>query len=363
MLVALVPCGCAVRKLPGTYRLTRHDGGPVLFPPGINKDIGQRTFKAGIAPGTGSCESDSGIAVQRRGQGIRITVKREGLAKQSAAWLLRWSSDAEDRGCVAPGSATRLADAILDAVPLDPALAWRLVNSGGRAGYVELRAENRLQVDSPIFRGGAPAEPLVTRSVVAGDTGRSINIDVASPALLGFERAWYAVVPRTAQPGYTIAPLSAERHIDGQTETRPAPAVDYFRFDRDAAWFRLVYRTDRTSVLVGAKTYSELERLAQEVDADLSACQSLAGHFCAPVPKDVGVNPDVVVRVNGEERALPFGTNVYGAIQMSGSRPEDVLPRLSMMRRHAGRLVPVEFDRTAKDIFLLRLSGGETLAW
>jgi hypothetical protein len=363
---ALLTYGCAARRPAEVYRLARQSGGIVLIPPGVRSaDIAQRTFKPGILPGTGSCDSSGGIAVQHRGRGIRITVRREALEKQPPAWLSRWASEAEARGCVAPGSAAELADRIIEAVPLDPAVAWRLLNDNDvRAGYVDLGPGNRLQVDGPIFRDGTPPDALTIDSIITGGTGGSINVDVkASSALVGFERAWYAVVPRKAQPGYTIEPLSAERHINGQTEARPAPATDHFRFDREAAWYRLLYRADRTIMVVGAPNHSELERLSKEIETAPSTCEALAGRYCALIPKNVGVNPDVMVRVRGEERALPVGATVGNAIRAAGDRPEDTLSRLSVMRRYAGRLVTVEFDRTASDVLALRLSGGEALEW
>ena len=363
---ALLACGCVGRRPVETYRLASHNGGVVLIPPGVvSADTAQRTFKARIPPGTGSCESSGGIAIQRRGSGIRITVRRELLANQPTAWLSRWAADAEARGCVATGFAAELATRIVESVSLDPAVAWRLVNNNDmRAGYVDLGPGNRLQVDSPIFRDGTRSDAPVIDSTVTSGTSHSINVDVKpSPALLGFERAWYAVVPRLGQPGYSIVPLSAERHINGQTEARPVPTTNYFRFDHDAAWYRLLYRADRTIVVIGATSYAELDRRAKQVDADLVACQSLAGHSCALVPANVGVNPDILVTVNGEESTLPVGATVGNAVRAGGGRPEDVLGRLSVMRRYAGKLVPVEFVRTRRDILTLRLSGREALAW
>jgi len=287
------------------------------------------------------------------------------LARQPAAWLSRWASDAEIRGCVAPGSAAELANRIVEAVPLDPAVAWRLVNNNDvRAGYIDLGPGNRLQVDSPIFRDGARPDALPDDAAVRNTAERTIDVDVKAPAaLLGFERAWYEVVPRQGQPGYAIEPLSAECHINGQTEMRSMSAHNYFRFDHGAAWYRLLYRADRTIVVIAAAGPSELERLSAEVNADPSACQKLASHSCAEIPNNVGVNPDIVVQVKSEQRALPVGATVQDAIRAAGDRPVDVLARLSILRRYNAQLVPVEFDPTANDILALRLSGGEVLAW
>ncbi|MBS1858253.1 MAG: hypothetical protein JST11_22975 [Acidobacteria bacterium] len=365
-VAAILACGCAVRKQADVYRLVRSDGGVVLIPPGrLGAGTIHRTFTPGIQAGGASCEAGGGIAVQRRGRGIRVTVDREVLVRQPAAWLRRWASEAEARGCVAPGTAAELAERILEALPLDPAAAWRLINTNDiRSGYVDLEPGYRLQVDSPIFRDGAPPGTAAIDTAVTGGTDRSINVEVkASPELLGFERAWYAMVARKGQRGAAIEPLSAERHVNGQTEARAAPATDYFRFDRDSAWYRLLYRADRTIVVVAAASYSELERISKEVDADPSACRTPTGRRCAVIPSQVGVNPEIVVRVQGAEQALPVGSTVGSAIRAGGGRPEEALARLSVQRGYAGRLVPVEFDRTGKDILALHLRGGEMLTW
>jgi hypothetical protein len=358
---------CAVRKPAETYRLVKQNNVAVLIPPGVAApDIARRTFQAPIPAGPAKCALAGDILLQRRGKDLRITIAREALVHQAAGWLTAWASDAEAKGCIAPGSASDLAARIAEALPLDPAIAWRLLNVNDvRAGYVDLAAGNRLQVDSPVFREGTPADaPALDSAVTAGGTGAVINVEVrASPNLLGYERAWYAVRRVPGHLSLQIEPLSAERHIDGRTEPRSAPGTNYFRFDRDAAYYRLLYRADRTIVVVGASSRADLERKTREMSADTAVCQSLAGHSCAVVPANVGVNPEILIMVNGQERALPIGSTVTAAIRGGGARLEEVLPRLTLQRAYAGRLVRVEFDRAANDILALRLSGGEVLTW
>ena len=363
---AFLAFGCAGRRPPETYRLTRHDGGSVLIPPGVaNARTTERSVKPEVPAGTGKCDSSRGIAIERRGRGIRIAVSRESLTGRPPDWLIRWASDAEHNGCIAAGSAAKLAGRVVESLPLDPAVAWRLLHRNDvRAGYMDPEPGHRIQVDSPIFREGAPPDTRAIDSYVVSGTDRSLNVDVkASPDLVGFERAWYAVAPRPGESGSTIEPLSAERHVKGTTEARPLPATNPFRFDRAAAWYRLLYRADRTIVVVGAARYSELERLSKEIDADPSACRALAGHSCVLIPSNVGVNVNIVVRVQGAERLLAVGATVGSAIRAAGAQPEKVLASLSVQWRYGDRLARMEFDRNANDILALRLSGGEVLAW
>jgi hypothetical protein len=354
--------GCAVRQ-PDTFRLVRQNGAAVLVPPGVaGPEVARRTLASGIAPGPARCRPADGIAVERRGRTLRLTVARDALVHQPAGWLTRWASEAEAAGCIAPGSASELALRVAEALPLDPGLAARLLNVNDvRAGYVDLAAGNRLQVDSPIFRDGTAAgAPAVESAVTTGGTDASIQVEAkVSPALAGYERAWYAVRSAGAA-GLTIQPLSAERHIEGQTESRPAPATNHLALDRAQPYLRLLYRSDRTIVIFGAPTRAELDRLSNEMAAGTAACQ---GRSCAAIPANVGVNPEIVVTVNGQERALPVGSTVTSAIRAGGGRPEEVIARLAIQRPYGTRLATLIFDRAVPDVLGLRLQGGEVLHW
>jgi hypothetical protein len=324
-------------------------------------------LKATAAPGKGVCAASGGIAAQRRGGTVRLTIDRETLGKQQQGWLAKWVSTAEAAGCLAPGTGPEVAARILESLPLEPVVAWRLVNpSNIQAGYVDLGAENRLQVDSPILRPGAAADAPVTESAVTtGGTGGSINVDVkASSSLVGFETAWYAVRRKAKQVGFTIEPLSAERHVGGQVEAAAAPSTNYFRFAPEAGYYRLLYRADRTIIVIGAATHAEIERRTRELDVDPAACEKWTAHSCSVIPRNVGVNPDIVVMVNGRELALPIGATVMHAVRTSGERePAKVLAKLTVQRLYGGRSAPVEFDRASQDILGLQLRGGEVLAW
>lgn len=366
VLAAVLSFGCATRKAPDAYRLTRQGNHAVLIPPGVpNPAIDRFTVKTPDA-GPARCDLSGVITAQRRGRDLRIVIARDGLTRQPAGWLTQWAGDAEAKGCIAPGSAAAVAGRIAESLPLDPAAAWRLLNLNDvRAGHVDLAAGNRLQVDSPIFRPGTPPDQSALASdTITGGSGNSINIDVkASPDLIGYERAWYAVRRGPGSVGLSIEPLTAERHVDGQTEMRPAPSTNHLAFDRASAYYRLLYRADRTIVVLGAGTRAELERLSHSLTDDTRACQALAGHSCAIIPANVGVNPELLVTVNGREHPLPIGSTMTSAIRAGGARPDEVLARLTVMRPYAGRLVRVEFDRSATDILNLRLNGGEVLMW
>jgi hypothetical protein len=86
--------------------------------------------------------------------------------------------------------------------------------------------------------------------------------------------------------------------------------------------------------------------------------------MCIPIPRGVAVNPDVLVTVNGRETAVPVGATVQTAIQVAGEKnAQGLLPRLTVRKLHAGKLVAVTFDPAGAEILGLILSGGEQISW
>src|SRR5262249_38533555 len=129
---------------------------------------------------------------------------------------------AESRGCIASGSASAIEAQIVESVPMNPSAAYEILHPTDiRTGYIDLGPEFRLQVNSPVMQNGASSEELVASKILSIEEskGGSLNVDLkASPNLIGYEVAWYAIRPKPREAGYTVAPISAERHVNGQTE-------------------------------------------------------------------------------------------------------------------------------------------------
>ena len=364
--VLAISCGCAVRRAPATYRVVRDSGRPVLVPPGVAQPTpARRKLNLPLLGGSGRCRSDAAIEIRRHGKNVRLSIAGDMLARQTPGWLTKWASDAEAEGCVAAGDGTVLASSVVDSVPLPLGVGWSLLNLNDiRAGYVDLNAGNRLQVDSPIFEGKEPQPAPVDAGTITSGSNTSITVEVkAPPGLVGFERSWYAVQPRRDQAGFSIIPLSAERHVKGDVEATPEPSRNYFEFDPGAGYYRLLYRSDRTIVLLGAARYGDLDALTREAGTTSDVCRAEASRVCAVIPNNVGVNLDVMVRVNGREVLLPAGAKVANAIRATGASPTAVLARLRVQRVHAGRLTDIQFDHASDDILGVRLSGGEAIDW
>ncbi|MDR3701606.1 MAG: hypothetical protein P4L56_18295 [Candidatus Sulfopaludibacter sp.] len=356
LTLALLTAACVHKPVFDTYRLR----GPVLVPPGVpGPEVVRRTLVSDIAPGNGSCTGEAPM-LQLRKKRLVIAVDRDSLLQQKQpGWLSNWTMQAEAHGCIAQGEGTRLANLIADSVPLDSQIAFRLLHPNDvQSGYVELGAENRLEVRSPIGAG-----PLDTAAVTG--SGAQLTVDLKAPAIAGFEIAWYALRPNPGRGGFHFEPLYADRTTRNGVEHLTAPAVNYFQFPPQAAFYRLFYKTDDngvTAIVISGVTRQDLDRRTKAVGADASACEN-AGGLCVVLPRRAGVNPFLVVTVNDKELTVPLGGTVRGAIQTAGQRPETVLATLTVSRLYSGQLRSVEFDRASPEILNLKLGGGEHLAW
>jgi hypothetical protein len=307
------------------------------------------------------------MAVRQSGNSIRVTVTAADLAGKPPGWLRDWTTALEANGCIQSGEGLRLGARIVESVPLEPMAGFRLLHVPPASSYVDLGPENRLQVDSPIVREGTPADaPVIESATVSGTPGTN-NLSVAvkiSLNLVGFETAWYAIRPKERGVGFTIVPLYADSHIQGVVERHAEPRVNYFHLRPEAAFFRTFYRGDRTIILVSAPTRMELDRETEALKKDGSACASFPAETCVLLPSNVGMNPQIVVLMNGKEAMLTVGSNVRSAITAVGERnPAPLVSRMTVRKLYDGKLTAVEFDRASQDILNLMLVGGEEISW
>ncbi|HUI55688.1 MAG TPA: hypothetical protein VLY04_11995 [Bryobacteraceae bacterium] len=369
----LTTAACAVRA-PQTYRLIPQDRGRVLVPPGVaTLAVTQATFTVEIPSWRPPCNpTGDAVAIQPSGKKLRITVTRDSLALQPPGWLGQWTAEAEAAGCLAPGKGLEFASRILDSVPLDPSVAYKLLHADNiRKGYIDLGPEDRLQVVSPIMKAGVAPDAPILETATASGNDRQITLDVRTTTnLIGVETAWYAFRPKPDHIGSTIVPIAAERSIQGRKEPADAPLTNYFQFSPSAAFYRLFYKTDPadngiTEIVITAPTRAELDRRTQALSADFNLCQKSDPDMCTVIPRRVAVNPFLLVTVNGAETRLVIGSSVRNAIMAGGGPPrgQEVLPQLTVFKPYAGKLVPVEFDRSRQEILDLVLLGGESISW
>ncbi len=166
--------------------------------------------------------------------------------------------------------------------------------------------------------------------------------------------------------GFTIAPLFAERHMGSEIARQPQPAINYFRFPAEAAFYRLLFKaeqTDFTALVIGARTRAELDQRIKTLETGTASCGKLNDELCVTIPKLVAVNQFLLVSVNGREVPVRWGATVGEAIREGGERrPAAVLPKLTIHKLYNGRPAPVEFDRASPAILSLILTGGEIVS-
>jgi hypothetical protein len=364
----LICTGCAARRqVAANWRLTRQGTADILIPPGVSKpDLATRTLAVDLAASPRSGQNPCPATIRVKGKRAFVTVTHEMLLEQPPGWLTAWAAGIESQGCIAPGEGFALATRIAESLPLDPALAFHLLNRDDRqTGMVDLGPQSRLQVVSPVESVAADA-PIV--DISGNPDNLNLNVTVKSAAdLKGYETAWYALQPKAQGTGFTIVAIGAERHIGGETERRPQPATNYFQFAPDAAFYRLFYKggnTSFTALVVAAPTRAELDRRTSALDADTASCKTLNRELCVEIPRIVGLNPMIAVTVNGTEVRVGPGASVGVAIRSSGElRPEAILPELAISRLYNGRPAPVDFDHSSSAILRLTLMGGEIISW
>jgi hypothetical protein len=350
MPLILITGGCAVRQ-PAAWRLQDK----ILTPPGA----GRGAFTASRGDARGACPGADAVAVDAHRGKLKVTVNRAALEQQPRGWLADWAARAEADRCLPAGQASAMAGRVLDSVPLTSGVRFRLLRADDvRAGYIDLGPENRLEVISPILRPGASEDaPLIEEAGISG-SDRSINVTLkASPDLIGHETAWYGFEPKPGG-GTRIAAISAETSIQRQVEPRSGPAKNYFTFGPETGFYRLFYKADQTAVIVGTASRGQLPK-------DLDGCDRSGGPKCITIPKRVGVNPLLVMKVNGKPVTIPahMPPTVRSVLLAAKLRPDEILPTVSVTKPYDGKPLPVQFDRSKRDILELVLAGDEVISF
>lgn len=367
-VIALIFSGCAPKR--NSYSLVKSNSGLVLLPPRVAQPDAASTRITDVAAGSGTACPDGGDAVRAtiRGRRVRIDVQRQALASRPQGWLWNWTAEAERSGCLAAGTGLRAMSRIVESVPLDPRVAQRLMRSDGRVSWVEIGPESRLQVVTPILREGSAADATMMETTSVTGSGNALNVEVkAADALLGFETAWFGVVPKSGGPGFGLSPMSVERTIDGRTEPASTPLATYLRFPPESNFYRLFFKADVegnavTQMVITAATRAELDARTKAIDADASRCAAGDG-LCVAVPRRAAINVWMAVWVNGREVRVRGGT-VRNAIEAAGEKDAArVMPTLTIERRYGGAFALVEFDRSGTEILDVPLLGGERIAW
>ena len=78
-----------------------------------------------------------------------MSVDTEALLNQPDGWLRDWAEEIESQGCIGKGEGSKLADQVVESIPLAPNKAFRLRYSS----ELDISPPVRIEVISPILRG------------------------------------------------------------------------------------------------------------------------------------------------------------------------------------------------------------------
>jgi hypothetical protein len=369
-LVVVVGLVSGCTHQPGVFRLTAPANATTLIPPDVKDTaIARAEIRIGPIPRKTVCDpSTHGLLIQRKGTKGRVIVTREALNATSGPELFSWTVALEKQGCVQSNEAFRLAESIIDALPLDLAKRSQLIQ-----GRSDLKSVNSLRVVAPVLKPGTTyAPPEAIQSTTQGSTPGSINVELKmSPSVIGYEIDWYDFPAQDSGPGYRLIPRRAEIHVGDNVEHPAAPSIGRFEFGPNARWYELYMMTKVSSndfdfVVFSARTSNELQNRVAEFQKDATKFLQTADPTSYTVlPHGSGINAYMRVKLNGVSIDLPKGNTVRQALAQAAPAhdPRLVLPLLRVRKLHDGKLFPVEWDKASDQILSLPLEGGEEINW
>jgi hypothetical protein len=396
LVVFLAGCGHA----PTAYHLQRQGLDPVLFPPSKVKEkttaaeirVDLKNARAKPDPVAG-CDIDNEVlSLHWQGTTAAVALHTQSFyapaADQSAnqagrglyvdplvamekfhAELL----DRQSKGCLRPDENTRLRRAIVENLPLPPAIAYFFeLGSYDVTGYFDLTPDFRMLTTSPIYRPDSDQTP---------------------DNLIGYETAHYVFLhePKrdskaTTVPGNGFAPsddsnndrirLSLSRAtevINGEPAIEKQTLRNDLHFPQSPGHFRLLFMADDNAATVKITraimlSAPDQNRLAQAVVSRQESAENFCGTLAVPgvsciiFPRNFGVSPELRVRANGEDFYIRVGGFLLEVLDQyhTGDEPPKTL---RVRRPYRGRLVPIEFDPKSPDILHLVLLPGDEITW
>jgi hypothetical protein len=398
--LALFLAGCA--HAPASYQLRRQGFDAVLYPPTKLKktaaaaDIHVILKNARTQPASDTgCDID-GDVLSLRWQGTAAAVALHtqsffasaagqspgqggrGLYVDPLLAMEKFHSNLLERqtkGCLQPGENTRLRRAIVENLPLPPAIAYFFeLGSYDVTGYFDLTPDFRMITTSPIYRPGAD---LTAENLIGYETAHYVFVrDPNADATRNESNTPVNVTGLSSDSNSDRIRLALSRAtevINGNPAVEKSTLRNDLHFPRSPGYFRLLFMADDNAATVRITRAILLSapdqgRLAQAVafrqDNAENFCAALAvpGVTCTIFPKNFGVSPELRVRANGEDYYIRVGGFLQEVLDLR--HPENGPPKtLKVSRPFRGRLVPIKFDRKSGDILKLVLLPGDEITW
>lgn len=163
----------------------------------------------------------------------------------------------------------------------------------GQNDYIDLKPGWRLRVVTPILKSGGYR---IKSESVGCESGNGTAITLrAAPDFLGYENAFYSVMPHGN--GVSVRFASAEIYRDGKPEPQNRPIAPLFELPRAATHVRLVYLVrvsdaDHDMAVLAAKRTNALDALTRRLRSDPGSCRDERRTFCSWVPDGIAVTPE-----------------------------------------------------------------------
>ena len=261
--------------------------------------------------------------------------------------------DRQAKGCLFPEENARLRRAIVERLPLPPAVAYFFqLGSYDVTGYFDLTPDFRMQVTSPIYPAGAAP-----------------SLD----QLIGYETANYVFLYDKSSDRIRLSLASAIETLTGNAPLEKRTLRNALKFSKSSGYFRLLFMAEEIStdqritraILLSAPDQMKLAQATsrRQVSAEMF-CGSLdvPGVTCAIFPKNFGVSPELRLRVNRKDAYIPVGGMLQEILDLE-NRDSPPPATLKIRRPFQGRLISIKFDRSSADILKLVLLPGDQITY
>lgn len=261
-------------------------------------------------------------------------------------------TERQSKGCLSPMESERLRRAIVENLPLPPAIAYFLqLGSYDVTGYIDLTPDFRMQVTSPIYPPGTEASPA---------------------ALLGYETANYIFVREGLETRMQLRLASAREVLIRGEVFEKQTLHNELPFSKSLGYFRLLFMAEESAsdritraILLSAPEQSKFPQAVPHRGMspdEFCTTVSVAKVNCTVFPKNFGVSPELRIRVNQKDAFLRVGGTVQEVLnlEMPDARPP---ASLMILRPFHGRLIPIKFDGSNGDILKLVLLPGDQVTF
>jgi hypothetical protein len=378
LTMATLVSGCRHSPAPLNYQLVRQGSAAILIPPAHIAapsapvfDFSLKNARRSARPSF-NCDIESEVITLRwRGRTARLSLKPTSFSTAPAPGnaepnhqtifldplqnLEKFRGDLEKletNGCLSSGEAARLRVAISEKLPLPPDAAYRFrYGSFDLTGRFDLTSDFRLQIVTPVYS-----------TATADSTKQTI----------GFETAYYVFKSAPNEDRVRISLSSVTETDRGKPPVAKSAASNPLPFPDVAGYFRIAFRTDASAsehitiaTILSAPDRNTLEEATRQRESGpADSCEAVTAPraTCMTFPPKIGVGPELRVLVNGQEAFVQIGGSVADAIGFN--KPlMTIVKTLQVRRLYQGRLIPVKFDPTTKDILNFVLMPGDQITW